>query len=75
MDAEVFDPELTRYQNAEEEMVQMLQIALACVAKAPDMRPTMSDVVRMIEEIRQSELDTRPSSEDSKSKDSNVQTP
>ncbi|XP_057489658.1 probable inactive receptor kinase At5g58300 [Actinidia eriantha] len=73
--AEVFDPELTRYQNEEEEMVQMLQIALACVAKAPDMRPTMSDVVRMIEEIRQSELDTRPSSEDRKSKDSNVQTP
>ncbi|GFY83540.1 leucine-rich repeat protein kinase family protein [Actinidia rufa] len=73
--AEVFDPELTRYQNEEEEMVQMLQIALACGAKAPDMRPTMSDVVRMIEEIRQSELDTRPSSEDRKSNDSNVQTP
>ncbi|CAL5407604.1 unnamed protein product [Camellia sinensis] len=65
--AEVFDPELMSHQNVEEEMVQMLQIALACVAKVPDMRPNMSEVVRMIEDIRQSELDNRPSSEDYKS--------
>ncbi|XP_058183739.1 probable inactive receptor kinase At5g58300 [Rhododendron vialii] len=73
--AEVFDPDLMRFQNVEEEMVQMLQIALACVTKAPDMRPTMDEVVRMIEEIRQSELDNRPSSDDNRSKDSNVNTP
>jgi len=72
--AEVFDPDLMRFQNVEEEMVQMLQIALACVTKAPDMRPSMVDVVRMIEEIR-SDLDNRPSSEDNRSKDSNVNTP
>ncbi|XP_009607538.1 putative inactive receptor kinase At5g58300 [Nicotiana tabacum] len=73
--AEVFDVELLKYQNIEEEMVQMLQIGLACVAKVPDMRPSMGEVVRMIEDIRQPEGETRPSSEDNRSKDSNAQTP
>ncbi|KAG9155123.1 hypothetical protein Leryth_011097 [Lithospermum erythrorhizon] len=70
--AEVFDPEL-QMQNAEEEMVQMLQIALACAAKVPDNRPTMDEVVRMIEDIRQSDLENRLSSEDSRSKDATPQ--
>ncbi|KAL3834732.1 hypothetical protein ACJIZ3_009468 [Penstemon smallii] len=73
--AEVFDVELMKIQNIEEEMVQMLQIALSCVAKVPDMRPTMDQVVRLIEEIRHSDVETRPSSEDNRSKDSNVCTP
>ncbi|XP_050250982.1 probable inactive receptor kinase At5g58300 [Quercus robur] len=66
--AEVFDVELLRYQNVEEEMVQMLQIALACVTKLPDMRPQMVQVVKMMEEIKDK---NRMSSES----ESTVQTP
>ncbi|KAK7255765.1 hypothetical protein RIF29_29184 [Crotalaria pallida] len=51
--AEVFDVELLRYPNIEEEMVGMLQIGMACVVRVPDQRPTMSQVVTMMEEIRQ----------------------
>ncbi|VAI26763.1 unnamed protein product [Triticum turgidum subsp. durum] len=37
--------------TAEEEMVALLQVAMACVATVPDARPDAPDVVRMIEEI------------------------
>ncbi|KAI9153750.1 hypothetical protein LWI28_015964 [Acer negundo] len=73
--AEVFDVELMRYQNIEEEMVQMLQIAMSCVAKVPDMRPTMEEVTRMVEEIRPSDSENGPSSEDRSKDYSNTQTP
>ncbi|KAH6822216.1 Leucine-rich repeat protein kinase family protein [Perilla frutescens var. hirtella] len=49
---EVFDVELLRYPNVEEEMVSMLQIGLSCVARMPDQRPNMDDVVKLVEEIR-----------------------
>ncbi|KAK6158320.1 hypothetical protein DH2020_005634 [Rehmannia glutinosa] len=61
--AEVFDVELLRYPNIEEELVEMLQIALACVVRIPDQRPKMSEVVKMIENVRQFDLTNRASSE------------
>ena len=72
--SEVFDVELMRYEDIEEELVEILQIAMACVAASPDQRPTMAQVVKMIEEVRSFEVSdddaTRKSSSD-KSKDSN----
>ncbi|KAJ8537929.1 hypothetical protein K7X08_014469 [Anisodus acutangulus] len=53
--AEVFDVQLMKYKNIEEEMVHMLQIALSCVTKVSDMRPSMDEVIKMIEEIKQLE--------------------
>ncbi|EXC21107.1 putative inactive receptor kinase [Morus notabilis] len=70
--SEVFDVEILRQTYVEEEMVQMLQIALACVSKVPDSRPNMEEVVKMIEDVRPPQTKTRPSSE---SDYSNVQTP
>lgn len=49
---EVFDQELLRYKNIEEELVSMLHVGLACVVQQPEKRPAMVDVVKMIEDIR-----------------------
>lgn len=69
--AEVFDVRLMRYPIMEEELVEMLQIAMACVAKMPEQRPKMAEVVRMIECVRRVDSSNRPSvevrSEESKS--------
>lgn len=49
--AEVFDVELLRYQNVEEDMVQLLQIAVDCTALYPDKRPSMAEITGKIEEL------------------------
>ncbi|XP_074279340.1 putative inactive receptor kinase At1g48480 [Silene latifolia] len=49
--SEVFDMELLRYQHAEEEMVQLLQLAIDCTAQYPDSRPSMSEVTRRVDEL------------------------
>ncbi|KAL2544295.1 putative inactive receptor kinase [Forsythia ovata] len=63
--AEVFDVELLRYPNIEEELVEMLQIAMACVVRVPDQRPKISEVLKMIENVRQRDSENRPSSDNS----------
>lgn len=51
--AQIFDEELTKYRNTgEEEMVQMLQVAMACVAPSPDQRPHIKEVVKLLEGIK-----------------------
>ncbi|CAN4100286.1 unnamed protein product [Withania somnifera] len=50
--SEVFDIELLRYQTAEEEMVQLLQLAIDCTTQYPDTRPSMAEISKQIEEIQ-----------------------
>lgn len=54
--SEVFDLELLRYQNVEEEMVELLQLAMDCAAQYPDQRPSIPDVRRRIEELSRRSL-------------------
>ncbi|XP_051148644.1 leucine-rich repeat receptor-like protein kinase PXC1 [Andrographis paniculata] len=50
--SEAFDPALRRFKNdVEGEMRAMMRVATACVATLPENRPSMTEVVRMIEEI------------------------
>lgn len=49
--SEVFDAELLRYQSVEDEMVQLLQIALECTAQYPDKRPSIAEVTNQIEDL------------------------
>ncbi|KAF8103321.1 hypothetical protein N665_0188s0259 [Sinapis alba] len=48
---EVFDIELMKQIGIEEEMVEMLQIGLACVALKPQDRPHAAEVVKMLQDI------------------------
>ncbi|XP_073041255.1 probable inactive receptor kinase At1g48480 [Primulina eburnea] len=54
--SEVFDIELLRYQNVEDDMVQLLQLAVDCTAPYPDKRPSMTEVCGKIEEICRSNV-------------------
>ncbi|XP_066345240.1 probable inactive receptor kinase RLK902 [Miscanthus floridulus] len=49
--SEVFDTELLRHPGAEEEMVEMLRLAMDCTEPAPDQRPAMPEIVARIETL------------------------
>ncbi|GLJ23412.1 hypothetical protein SUGI_0443070 [Cryptomeria japonica] len=49
--SEVFDIELMRFKNIEEELVSMLHTAMLCTSQSPQQRPKMSHVVKLIQEI------------------------
>lgn len=50
--SEVFDIELLRYQTAEEQMVQLLQLAMNCTVQYPNNRPSMAEISKQIEELQ-----------------------
>ncbi|XP_010487681.1 PREDICTED: probable inactive receptor kinase RLK902 isoform X2 [Camelina sativa] len=54
---EVFDSELMSIEMVEEEMAEMLQLGIDCTEQHPDKRPVMVEVVRRIQELRQSGSD------------------
>ncbi|KAL0400914.1 UNVERIFIED_CONTAM: putative inactive receptor kinase [Sesamum latifolium] len=51
MTAKVFDMDLLKYPTIREQMVEVLQMGISCVAKSPKRRPKMSEVVKMLEDI------------------------
>ncbi|KAI6691451.1 hypothetical protein NL676_028279 [Syzygium grande] len=51
--AVVFDAELLRYQNVEEDMIRMLQIGIDCTEQRPDQRPSMAEVTKRLESLSQ----------------------
>ncbi|KAL2518773.1 putative inactive receptor kinase [Abeliophyllum distichum] len=48
---EVFDPELINFDNFEEQMVQLLNLAISCTVQHPDRRPSMVEITRRIKRI------------------------
>ncbi|MCO5571251.1 hypothetical protein L7F22_024988 [Adiantum nelumboides] len=62
--SEVFDKQLMKYQHIEEEMVQLLQLGLACVVPSPEQRPSMLQVVSTIDNVRPSLQDVDAISSD-----------
>lgn len=54
--SEVFDAELVKYGSSEDEMMQLLQISMACVSTVPDHRPNIHDAVARIEDIHKNRL-------------------
>lgn len=66
--AEVFDAELLKFPDTQEEMVEMLQIALSCVVRVADQRPKIHEVVKMIENLQHTDMEKRQSFENTSSR-------
>ncbi|CAH9116423.1 unnamed protein product [Cuscuta epithymum] len=61
--SEVFDVELLRSKNVEEDMVGLLQLGVDCAGQHPENRPLVTEVVIRIEQICGSSLTNRKHSE------------
>ncbi|KAI5068486.1 hypothetical protein GOP47_0016831 [Adiantum capillus-veneris] len=57
--AHVFDDELMKYISGtqEDEMMQMLHIAMSCVAPSPDQRPSMKQVIEFLQGLKKSQTE------------------
>ncbi|KAH6783083.1 Leucine-rich repeat protein kinase family protein, partial [Perilla frutescens var. hirtella] len=49
--AKVFDPDLLKDPSISEQMIKMLEIGMRCVAKSAKNRPSIFEVVKMLEDI------------------------
>ncbi|KAM0858425.1 hypothetical protein ACQ4PT_047850 [Festuca glaucescens] len=58
--SEVFDTELLRHPGAEEEMVEMLRLAMDCTVTVPEQRPAMPEIAVRIEELAGTPSSGRP---------------
>ncbi|KAJ8569632.1 hypothetical protein K7X08_006209 [Anisodus acutangulus] len=47
----VFDPELIKFLNSEEQMVPLLHLAISCTSNHPERQPPMVEIARRIKEI------------------------
>ncbi|KAL2527393.1 putative inactive receptor kinase [Abeliophyllum distichum] len=56
LDVAVFDAQIFRHLNVGE-LEQILEIGMSCAARVPDHRPKMSDVVKMMENVRELDED------------------
>ncbi|KAI3471192.1 hypothetical protein Pfo_027855 [Paulownia fortunei] len=52
----IFEKELIKYPNVEGEMVKMLRIGMSCLNGVPEHRPTMSEVVNLLEHIQRANI-------------------
>ncbi|KAL3682690.1 hypothetical protein R1sor_000712 [Riccia sorocarpa] len=63
--AEVFDRDLKTQGSEVDEMVTLLQIAMACLTSNPEERPKMAQVVKLIDQIRPEDFGESSGSYDS----------
>ena len=51
-----FDDSFCTNEGSEDKLVVLLNISMSCVSLSPDQRPTMREVLRMIEEIKDAQI-------------------
>eukprot|EP01018_Ginkgo_biloba_P006851 Gb_34421 [translate_table: standard] len=57
------DGSVSATENSEDKVVMLLNISMACVSSSPEQRPTMRQVLRMIEEVKETQVASSQSGE------------